>query len=147
MKHICPNCNICCKQCVKVNDIVRILLLGVRTWSVIVTDLYLQASIPLTPGKWFYVTATFSQTSGLALFEDDKLVSKDSHGTPGEQFPIYDKQPNFCIGRNVGTAGTVFARFYMASFASFKEQLSPELVGKVYSYFWRQGKLKRAPYS
>ena len=105
-----------------------------------VTNRYLQTSMSIKPGKWFYLTASFSQKSGLTMYEDGKVVSRDEHGTPGGSYPIDEEQTNFCIGRNVGNVGTVFARFYMSSFATFKEELSPDMVGKVYSFFWRQGR-------
>lgn len=96
----------------------------------------------ITPGKWFFVTVTFSQKSGLKMFEDEKMVSDDPNGTPGGDYPIDEMQPNLCVGRNVGNVGIVFSRFYMSSLVTFKEELSSEMVQKVFFFFSRQGELQ-----
>ena len=51
------------------------------------------------------------------------------------------RNPNFCLGRNVGGTGFYYTKFYLTSLVVFKEFLSDSLIYPVYLYYRINGKL------
>ena len=98
-----------------------------------------QASVPVTADKWFFVTSTFSKNTGLDLYVDGEVTASDKTGTVGAEHVLFTQPKNFFLGRNAAADGSLFGKFSMASFVTFKEVLSAASVGAVYSYFWRRG--------
>ena len=82
--------------------------------------------------------ADFSGKTGLMVYCDGELVDGDRKGTNGNH-ETFQQDENFFVGSSVDKGS--HGRFQMASVSTFKGALSPWTISRIYSYFWRQGKL------
>ena len=90
--------------------------------------------------QWFYIIVNWKSTSGLVIAFNGFPKSSDRKGSPVSGLQPSTKNPNFCLGRNVGGTGFYYTKFYLASLVVFKEYLSDSLIYPVYSYYRINGK-------
>lgn len=84
----------------------------------------------------------FSRKSGLQVYSDGELADGDLLGTSGDH-KTSAKPQNFFVGSSVNQGAQ--AKFQLGSISTFKGQLSPKTISHIYSYFWRQGKVRFYP--
>ena len=84
----------------------------------------------------------FSRKSGLQVYSDGELADGDLLGTSGDH-ETSAKPQNFFVGSSVNQGAQ--AKFQLGSITTFKGQLSPKTISHIYSYFWRQGKVRFYP--
>ena len=91
-------------------------------------------------GSWFYLVVTWHPTSGLVLYQNAQTMASSADVKAVSGLLVNTRQPNFAVGRPVGSPGRPCGKFYMNSLVVFKQFLITANVYKVYNFFWFNSK-------
>ena len=81
------------------------------------------------------------KNQGLVLFVNGQPQETDKAGKDAPGLQVNGDNPNFVLGRSVNEAVSSLAKFWMASFSTFKSFVSNSVMRSLYTFYWRNGEL------
>ncbi|XP_031555970.1 uncharacterized protein LOC116292758 [Actinia tenebrosa] len=95
-----------------------------------------KAVTQVTLGRWFYLMITWKPSAGLSVYINENKKASTVNPLAANNPPINDQNPNFAVGRGLGSAGGTCGTFYVSSLAIFKQYVDTNMVIRIYRFFW-----------